>query len=246
MRRASRVVKIAISAAVLTASVALITGSALAVTSPVDVAGYSKSVSGASATVSTLVQVPALGTCPSLATFQAVNAGNILVSSNGRTGGGVVLICANGAPFYYPFTEINIVPPFSGRLWPNAVSPGDVVVVQTTESTSATTVSLRDVSKGWAVSDNGGGGAPSSVAAGMIAGNCTNGSPPCSPVPAFSGARFITSLNGRSLSGATRSSLVDASGAAQATPSAPLLGILFTATYRFSCTPANQALNNRC
>lgn len=244
--RIPRVIKIAVSAAVPAAAVALLTGSALAVTSPVNVAGYSKSVSGASATVTTLVQVPRLGTCPSLATFQAINAGNIVVTSSGRTGGGVVLICANGVPFYYPFTEINIVPPFSGRLWPNAVSPGDVMLVQTTESTSATTVSLRDVSKGWSVSDNGAGGAPSSVAAGVIAGNCTNGAPPCSPVPAFSGARFITSLNGRSLSGATRSSLLDATGAAQATPSAPILGFLFTATYHFSCTPANQSLNNRC
>jgi len=114
--------------------------------------------------------------------------------------------------------------------------------VQVAVSTTATTVTLNDVTKGWSLTDSGGGGTPTAATVGMIAGNCSGGV--CSPIPAFSGAQFLATINGRPLAGATRSNLLAATGAPQATAGNAFLHLLFGVTYDFSCTP--DPATNRC
>jgi Peptidase A4 family len=204
----------------------------------VNIAGYWKPLTGATSTVVSLVRVPTLGTCPALATFQASLDGSETDSSAGRSGGGAVLICANGVGEYDPLLQIN----GQSTLEPNAVSPGDVVEARTTVSASSTTVTISNLSQHWTVSGTGAGGTPVDAGIGMIAGNCTGGS--CSPVPAFSQSVVLGTINGRPLVGATRSNLTAANGSVEATASPAFLGLVFTVRYQSSCVP--DPLTNRC
>ena len=203
----------------------------------INVAGYQVSVSGTASTTAAAI-VPTIGTCPALATFQAVLAGSVIDAPTGNSGGGVALICANGVTAYVADTQVDGV----STLQPNAVSAGDLVEVQTTVSATTTSVTLRDISKGWSVAVSGGGATPTAAGIGLIVANCEAGS--CSPVPAFSGALFVGSFNGRSLSGSQQTKLLAGNGTPEATPGRLILGAGFSVTYNSSCTP--DPLTNRC
>jgi hypothetical protein len=226
------------SALVATVAFAAFSGPASAALLPINVAGYEQSVSGTAST-DVLAVVPKIGTCPALATFQAVVTGSVIQTSAGNSGGGVALICGSGASFYFAQTEVD----GQSTLQPNAVGAGDLVRIQTTVTATSTSVTVSDISKGWSVSTSGGGGTPTAAGVGVLAANCGSG---CSPVPAFTGSGFIASINGSSLARATRSNLLAEDGTSQATAGAAFLGLAFGVTYRYSCTPANQSLNNRC
>jgi hypothetical protein len=228
-------------ASALVASVALATasGPASAAPLPINLAGYQQSISGPTASTDVLAVVPKFGNCPALATFQAAVAGSVIQASTGNSGGGVAMICANGVSVYLAQTQVD----GQSTLQSNAINAGDLVRVQTTVAPTSTSLTLSDLSKGWSISLSGGGGTPTAAGVGMVAGNCGNG---CSPIPAFSGSAFIASLNGGSLTHAVRSNVLAADGTAQATAGNALLGLAFGVTYRFSCTPADPNLNNRC
>jgi Peptidase A4 family len=227
---------VAIGVATVVVAIPLSAGSASAIgaTTPPNLAGYVHSASGPT-TVNSYELTPTIGTCPSLASFQAVVAGNEITTSSGRTGGGVILTCANGVASYAGFSEINGY----ANLYSGTVSPGNVLQVQTTESASSATVTLNDLSNGWSVSVTNSGGSPSNVSVGLIAVDCAGDT--CSPVPEFRGAWFAGSFRGFA-----ESNLNDAAGTSEATPSPLFFGLGFEVNYRFSCTPANQGLLNAC
>jgi len=149
------------------------------------------------------------------------------------------MICANGVSVYLAQTEVA----GQSSLQPNAIDAGDLVRIQTTVATTSTSLTVSDLTKGWSISLSGAGGTPTAAGVGLIAGNCGNG---CSPIPAFSGSAFIASINGGTLSHAVRSNVLAADGTAQATAGNALLGIAFGVSYRFSCTPVDPNVNNRC
>ena len=213
---------------------------ASAAPSAINLAGAQEGVSGPTASVSTTILVPGIETCPALATFQAILAGAVISAAAGDSGGGVALICANGVASYVAVTQVVGV----STPQPNAVSASDLVSVQTSVSATATTVTMRDLSKGWSVTESGGGATPTAAGIGVIAANCQAGL--CSSVPAFGAAAFIGSFNGHSLAGSQQTKLLAGNGTPEATPSKAILNQGFTVAYNSSCTPADPSTNNRC
>ena len=218
-------------------SLATLGAPASAAPSAINLAGAQESVSGTTS-VSTTVLVPTIETCPALATFQAILAGSVIDAPTGDSGGGVALICANGVASYVADTQVVGL----STLQPNAVSASDLVSVQTSVSSTATTVTVKDLSKGWSVTESGGGASPTAAGIGVIAANCQAGV--CSSVPAFGAAGFVGSFNGHSLTGSQQTKLLAGNGTPEATPSKAILNLGFTVAYNSSCTP--DPLTNRC
>ncbi|MCU1452812.1 MAG: hypothetical protein JWN46_958 [Acidimicrobiales bacterium] len=217
--------------------IAMTAGPASAAPPPINLAGFQRTISGSTATTDVFLSVPAIGACPSLATFQATLSGAVIDAPTGRTAGGVVIICANGVATYLADTQVN----GHSTLQAESISAGDLVRVQTRVAPTSSTVTVNDFSKGWSLSASGAGATPTAAGVGTISGNCVNGR--CSAVPAFSGSVFGGSIDGRSLSGATRTNLMAANGTPEATASPAFFGFVFTVTYRSSCTPD---ITNRC
>jgi hypothetical protein len=152
-------------------------------------AGYQSSVAPTKATVA--FKLPAL-TCTSTYSGIVPNVTFTNFTTGNFTSGGVYVQCVNGQPNYAALIEINNRFSFPTQ----TMNAGDAIKVSLVVSSTATTVTIADVTTKGKVKDTVSGPGGGGSFTGMSAGDSAVGSPPA-PVPQFT----TLSLSGITVNG---------------------------------------------